>query len=518
MVWELMFPQPYENLPLRVFCSTLFFGIIYRHRFPFRWRKYLPAYYQVVTTICLPGFFFYMLLMNSWSNVWVMSFMAAIFLHILLVHITRVMFAQTFAGIGLASLCAWVAQGFHLDITMDWTHVPIFLFIYLFGNLFYVRNQVEHEARVSLAKSFGAGIAHEMRNPLSGLLTSIDVIQSVLPNPKQEPQGQYTLKHDDVVLLKKVSDDAMNIIRSGNETIDLLLTSIDENRISRSTFKKHSAKSVVTEAIESFSYKRSTDRKAISLNVQGDFEFLGSDTLFKYVMYNLFKNAFHHRSSDEFHIHVSMYNEGRTNSVTVTDNGSGISNEVMRNIFQDFYTTGKSGSYGLGLPFCQKVMKAFGGDIQCQSELGEWSQFTLSFPLIGSNTVAEIQNDLTKLKSVLMICEQNILTTRMTEISRFMGFDLTVINPASALNRKEYEFEFDVIFVDVEALVKQSKHLKAIESLLSFTEARVAYLYEHSTTQQIGSMLPNVKWIETQAWLLNTKSTVDGLFFDSETL
>ena len=126
----------------------------------------------------------------------------------------------------------------------------------------------------------------------------------------------------------------------------------------------------MTEAIESFSYKRSTDRKAISLNVQGDFEFLGSDTLFKYVMYNLFKNAFHHRSSDEFHIHVSMYNEGRTNSVTVTDNGSGISNEVMRNIFQDFYTTGKSGSYGLGLPFCQKVMKAFGGDIQCQSELG----------------------------------------------------------------------------------------------------------------------------------------------------
>lgn len=518
IVWELMFPQPYENLPLRVFCSTLFFGIIYRHRFPFRWRKYLPAYYQVVTTICLPGFFFYMLLMNSWSNVWVMSFMAAIFLHILLVHITRVMFAQTFAGIGLASLCAWVAQGFHLDITMDWTHVPIFLFIYLFGNLFYVRNQVEHEARVSLAKSFGAGIAHEMRNPLSGLLTSIDVIQSVLPNPKQETQGQYTLKHDDVVLLKKVSDDAMNIIRSGNETIDLLLTSIDENRISRSTFKKHSAKNVVTEAIESFSYKRSTDRKAISLNVQGDFEFLGSDTLFKYVMYNLFKNAFHHRSSDEFHIHVSMYNEGRTNSVTVTDNGSGISNEVMRNIFQDFYTTGKSGSYGLGLPFCQKVMKAFGGDIQCQSELGEWSQFTLSFPLIGSNTVAEIQSELTKLKSVLMICEQNILTTRMTEISRFMGFDLTVINPASALNRKEYEFEFDVIFVDSEALVKQPKQLKAIESLLSFTEARVAYLYEQSTTQQIDSMLPNVKWIETQAWLLNTKSTVDGLFFDSETL
>lgn len=67
---------------------------------------------------------------------------------------------------------------------MDWTHVPIFLFIYVFGNMFYFRNQVEHEAKVSLAKSFGAGIAHEMRNPLSGLCTSIDVIQSVLPKKK----------------------------------------------------------------------------------------------------------------------------------------------------------------------------------------------------------------------------------------------------------------------------------------------------------------------------------------------
>lgn len=513
IVWDLMFPQPYENLPLRVFCSTLFFGIIYRHRFPLRWKKYLPAYYQIVTTLCLPGFFFYMLLMNSWSNVWVMSFMAAIFLHILLVHITKIMFAQTFAGIGLASLCAWVAQGFHLDITMDWTHVPIFLFIYLFGNLFYIRNQVEHEARVSLAKSFGAGIAHEMRNPLSGLLYSIDLIQSILPDPQKAPQEEYTLTHDDALQLKKVSDDAMDIIRIGNETIDLLLTSIDENRISRSTFKKHSAKNVVTEAIDSFSYKRSTDKDAISLDIQDDFEFLGSDTLLKYVMYNLFKNAFHHRNTEDFHIHITMSKEGNNNSISVTDNGSGISNETMRNIFQDFYTTGKSGSYGLGLPFCRKVMHAFGGDIQCKSELGEWSQFTLSFPLMSSNTVTEILSELTKLKSVLMVCEQNVLTKKMTEISRFMGFDLTIIDISTALNREEYEFEFNSIFVDIEAFSERPEKLTAIESLLSFTEANVAYLYENSAAKQIPSVISNAKWIETQAWLLNTKMIIEDLFF-----
>ncbi|MEZ9188934.1 response regulator [Vibrio sp. 10N.286.52.F8] len=516
IVWEFLFPQPYENLALRLFCSVLFFGIIFRNRVPFEWRKYLPAYYQVAVTICLPGFFFYMLLMNNWSNVWVMSFMSAIFLHILLVHVTRVMFAQTFAGIGIATLCAWIAQGFYLELTMDWTHVPIFLFIYLFGNLFYFRNQVEHENKVSLAKSFGAGIAHEMRNPLSGLLTSIDVMQSILPNPKSGDQrGQYALSNEEVIQLREVGDEAMEIIHSGNETIDLLLTSIDENRVSRSTFKKHSAQAVVEDAIDSFNYKRSADKSAISLDVQSNFEFLGSDTLLKYAMYNLFKNAFHHRSPEDFHIHVTMFSDEVTNQIMVTDNGSGISSDIIRRIFQDFYTTGQSGNYGLGLPFCQKVMRSFGGEIKCQSEVDQWTQFTMIFPSLTSNSVEEIKSELTKLKTVLMISDQTVLSSKMTEISRFMGFDLEILDVASALQNKEYQFEFDLIFVDMESLDLRASCLDKIESLLSFTEARIIYLYERHPIKRVRNISFEPIWVETQVWLLNTEATIDRLLFDS---
>ncbi|MFL0949804.1 ATP-binding response regulator [Vibrio parahaemolyticus] len=515
-VWDFMFPQSYENLPLRLFCSALFFGIIFRNRLSSSWRKYVHVYYQITITTCLPFFFFYMLLMNDWSNVWVMSFMSAIFLHILLVHVTRVMFAQTFAGIGLATFFAWIAKGFHLDITMDWTHVPIFLFIYVFGNMFYFRNQVEHEAKVSLAKSFGAGIAHEMRNPLSGLCTSIDVIQSVLPNKKaMGEKDQYVMSGEDVTLLREVSEDAMNIIHSGNETIDLLLTSIDENRVSRSSFKRYSAQSVVEKAIESFSYKRSTDRFAISFDARSEFDFLGSDTLLKYVMYNLFKNAFHHRSSDEFHIHVSMQSNDTANQIVVTDNGSGIAPDVIRHIFQDFYTTGKSGSYGLGLPFCKKVMRSFGGNIKCISQPGEWSQFTLTFPPITSDTVTEIKDELTKMKSILLVSNQDIIVQKMADISRFMGFDVTILDVKSVFKKKEYEFEFDLIFVDVESLDVLENQLDRIESLLSFTEARVVYLFEHTPAQRAKKAGHAPIWVETQAWLLNTKATIERLLYDS---
>ncbi|MCX8785634.1 ATP-binding response regulator [Vibrio parahaemolyticus] len=515
-VWDFMFPQSYENLPLRLFCSALFFGIIFRNRLSSSWRKYVHVYYQITITTCLPFFFFYMLLMNDWSNVWVMSFMSAIFLHILLVHVTRVMFAQTFAGIGLATFFAWIAKGFHLDITMDWTHVPIFLFIYVFGNMFYFRNQIEHEAKVSLAKSFGAGIAHEMRNPLSGLCTSIDVIQSVLPNKKaMGEKDQYVMSGEDVTLLREVSEDAMNIIHSGNETIDLLLTSIDENRVSRSSFKRYSAQSVVEKAIESFSYKRSTDRFAISFDARSEFDFLGSDTLLKYVMYNLFKNAFHHRSSDEFHIHVSMQSNDTANQIVVTDNGSGIAPDVIRHIFQDFYTTGKSGSYGLGLPFCKKVMRSFGGNIKCISQPGEWSQFTLTFPPITSDTVTEIKDELTKMKSILLVSNQDIIVQKMADISRFMGFDVTVLDVKSVFKKKEYEFEFDLIFVDVESLDVLENQLDRIELLLSFTEARVVYLFEHKPAQRAKKAGHAPIWVETQAWLLNTKATIERLLYDS---
>ncbi|MBE3915567.1 response regulator [Vibrio parahaemolyticus] len=515
-VWDFMFPQSYENLPLRLFCSALFFGIIFHNRLSSSWRKYVHVYYQITITTCLPFFFFYMLLMNDWSNVWVMSFMSAIFLHILLVHVTRVMFAQTFAGIGLATFFAWIAKGFHLDITMDWTHVPIFLFIYVFGNMFYFRNQIEHEAKVSLAKSFGAGIAHEMRNPLSGLCTSIDVIQSVLPNKKAiGEKDQYVMSGEDVTLLREVSEGAMNIIHSGNETIDLLLTSIDENRVSRSSFKRYSAQSVVEKAIESFSYKRSTDRFAISFDARSEFDFLGSDTLLKYVMYNLFKNAFHHRSSDEFHIHVSMQSNDTVNQIVVTDNGSGIAPDVIRHIFQDFYTTGKSGSYGLGLPFCKKVMRSFGGNIKCISQPGEWSQFTLTFPPITSDTVTEIKDELTKMKSILLVSNQDIIVQKMADISRFMGFDVTVLDVKSVFKKKEYEFEFDLIFVDVESLDVLENQLDRIESLLSFTEARVVYLFEHKPAQRAKKAGHAPIWVETQAWLLNTKATIERLLYDS---
>jgi two-component system CAI-1 autoinducer sensor kinase/phosphatase CqsS len=159
-------------------------------------------------------------------------------------------------------------------------------------------------------------------------------------------------------------------------------------------------------------------------------------------------------------------------------------------------------------------MRSFGGDIKCISELGEWSQFTLTFPLLNSPVVEEIKDELIKLKSVLLISNQKILVSKATDLSRHMGFQFDVINTLDVFNKKEYEFEYDVIFVDLESIDIRGTQLDRIESLLSFTEGRIVYLFQqHSPSRPIQAGFFPI-WMETQAWLLNTSATIERLLFD----
>jgi nitrogen fixation/metabolism regulation signal transduction histidine kinase len=64
--------------------------------------------------------------------------------------------------------------------------------------------------------------------------------------------------------------------------------------------------------------------------------------------------------------------------IKITDNGPGMTEEVMEKIFIPFFSTKKSGS-GIGLSLCKQIMMLHKGNIQVQSKLGEGSVFTLQF-------------------------------------------------------------------------------------------------------------------------------------------
>ena len=76
------------------------------------------------------------------------------------------------------------------------------------------------------------------------------------------------------------------------------------------------------------------------------------------------------------------------NRIVVHDTGPGISSFNLPHVFDRFYTTSLTGeSAGIGLSFCKMVMERVGGEIVCDSVEGEFTTFTLDFPINGPQSM-----------------------------------------------------------------------------------------------------------------------------------
>jgi two-component system OmpR family sensor kinase len=99
---------------------------------------------------------------------------------------------------------------------------------------------------------------------------------------------------------------------------------------------------------------------------------------------NLLSNARSHTPAGT-PIHVEIKTSDSAIEIAVRDQGPGLSQEDQKRIFERFYRAdgsrvrhGEDGS-GLGLSIVDAVMRAHGGSVSVQSELGEGSTFTLKF-------------------------------------------------------------------------------------------------------------------------------------------
>ena len=126
----------------------------------------------------------------------------------------------------------------------------------------------------------------------------------------------------------------------------------------------------------------------IALN---DFTFRGEETSFILILFNLIKNALYYLPTQPNLTVIVTIDGGYPDRVVVRDTGPGIAPERMGRLFEEFQTAGKSGGTGLGLAFCRRAMRAFGGDITCRSRLGEFTEFTLTFPAVPEGELAAHQ-------------------------------------------------------------------------------------------------------------------------------
>lgn len=119
------------------------------------------------------------------------------------------------------------------------------------------------------------------------------------------------------------------------------------------------------------------DHRAQNTSVCADKYLIGN------VIHNLIENGVKY-SEKEAHIEVNINQDERFTIISVTDHGVGIAKKYQKKIFEQFYripaTHHKSG-YGIGLAMVKYAVKAHGGTIKVESELGKGSIFTFTIPL-----------------------------------------------------------------------------------------------------------------------------------------
>ena len=237
-----------------------------------------------------------------------------------------------------------------------------------------------------------ATIAHELRTPLATIRMQASHAAAQLPQLLQQLRQSHasqslgsSASSNEAGLashqaLEMMCSKIVQQVDRSNKMIDLILASARMEHIDASEFSVQSMRSCVQEAVDGYPMT-AAERRKIQVSVVQDFDFWGSQELMVFVISNVIKNALYAmKAAERGDIHIRVDRVATLGVLTVTDTASGIPKSIIKRIFDTYYSTKKSAGAGVGLAFCQRVIKAFGGNIGCESVEGEYTRFTVSLP------------------------------------------------------------------------------------------------------------------------------------------
>lgn len=391
-VWAYLFPQPYENLPMRLACSATFIPLALLPWWPRRLRAYLPTYWYFAMTVAMPFFVGYMTLRNA-TPPWLMTHMACVMLLMMLFDIASFLVVFSLGSI-LAGVVFSLSPEAHLDTHTMLEYIPLLLFGIVGGATCTVSSNMAEQSRIDALTATSNNIAHELRTPLGSLRIAARAVARYMPDlirshrlaegeglavPEMRAQNLHALERSIGVMEREVT--------YANTIIDMLLLSA--RPIGEVPLTTLAARECVEQALRRFPYGSRAERERITLSATGDFAMLGEETLVVHILFNLLRNALFHTDragKGEIRVYIEAGENG--NHIRVHDTGPGIPPDVLPRIFNRFYSyssdsagTGNITGLGIGLAFCRAAMEHMGGGIVCRTNLGEFTEFTLTFPI-----------------------------------------------------------------------------------------------------------------------------------------
>ncbi|MFA0036213.1 hybrid sensor histidine kinase/response regulator [Vibrio sp. 10N.261.52.A1] len=234
-----------------------------------------------------------------------------------------------------------------------------------------VQSTIEADRRIRQSRALANSIAHEMRNPLTQVQLHFEILKQHIEN--QAPAKQI---HLDI-------ENGQAAIQRGRQLIDIILREVSDSSSEQGPILMTSIHKAVDQAVSHYGFENEKIIERIRLPQHADFVAKLNETLFNFVIFNLIRNAIYYFDSyPDSQIEISTQIGSYENVLIFRDTGPGIDETITHKIFDDFFSYQKSGGSGLGLGYCQRVMRSFGGRVECKSKLGEFTEFHLYFPVV----------------------------------------------------------------------------------------------------------------------------------------
>ncbi|WP_232223213.1 sensor histidine kinase [Candidatus Odyssella acanthamoebae] len=262
-----------------------------------------------------------------------------------------------------------------------------YLWAVIIAAIFAQRKETVQKEKQKSLKMQAAAIAHEMRTPLAAIETAAEGLQMHLPTlihtqeiAQEKDVAQSSINKKKLQSLAELPDEIKGTARSAFTVIDMLLMNLKEN-VPETVPEKCSILHCVQTSLHDYSL-REEDKNLISVEIKQDFEFYGYPLTFKHVLFNLLKNALYYlKAANKGKITIWTETGDKVNKLYFEDTGKGIPKDYLPHIFDQFSARTVHGT-GVGLAFCKMVMTKLGGDITCASVEGEFTRFTLTFPVL----------------------------------------------------------------------------------------------------------------------------------------
>ena len=232
---------------------------------------------------------------------------------------------------------------------------------------------VQEDRMISLGK-LAASCAHEINNPIQGLLTFSDLMQDILAEGKPSSEDIERFKRHLSFMSKELE-------RCGNIVSGLLSFS----RETPKEFKEIDLNDVLNSVITLTRHNMELRNVNLSTRLYpGLLMIKGDDRELQQCFLNLIFNAIEAMpDGGQLWIISKLKHDKKNVQVEIQDTGYGISKENLEHIFDPFFTTkGEGKGTGLGLSIVYGVTKNHKGNIKINSKVGEGSSFVLEFPAL----------------------------------------------------------------------------------------------------------------------------------------